>query len=134
MVYKIQCKDCESSYIGKTNRVCEKIIFEEHKDPKKPSAIMEHVLTTKHSIDYDGFKIVDRASTNEKLEYKEMLYIRKIKPSDKKQKDSQLFTLVIRNQKLDKDITRDVKVFFISKKAKIRQNMTGLKRRISFEK
>ena len=37
-----------------------------------------------------------------------MLYIRKIKPSPNKQEDSQLFTLVIRNQQLDKDITRDV--------------------------
>ena len=37
-----------------------------------------------------------------------MLCIRKIKPSLKKQQDSQLFTLAIRNQQLDKDITRDV--------------------------
>ena len=55
----------------------------------------------------DGFKILDRASTNEKLEYEEMFYIRKSKSTINKQEDSQIFTLVIRTQQLDKDITRN---------------------------
>ena len=89
-----------------------KRIFEEHKDPKKPSAIMEHVLATQHTIVYDGFKILDRASTNEKLEYEEMFYIRKLKSPINKQEDSQLFTFVISHQQLDKDITRDEQKIF----------------------
>ena len=42
-----------------------------------------------------------------KLELKEMLYIRKYKPSLNVQKDSQLFTFIIRNSKQENDKTRD---------------------------
>ncbi len=40
-----------------------------------------------------------------KLELKEMLYIRKYKPSLNVQKDSQLFTFIIRNSKQQNDIS-----------------------------
>ncbi len=46
-------------------------------------------------------KILDRASNGKKLELKEMLYIRKYKPSLNVQKDSQIFTFIIRNSKQD---------------------------------
>ena len=50
---------------------------------------------------------VDRANTGKKLELKEMLYIRKRKPSLNKQLESELFTLIIRNVKLVNSITSD---------------------------
>ena len=52
-------------------------------------------------------EILDRADSIRKLELKEMLYIRKMKPTLNKQMESELFTLIIRNVKLETSITRD---------------------------
>ena len=52
-------------------------------------------------------EILDRANTIKKLELKEMLHIRKQKPSLNKQLESELFTLIIRNVKLVNSITSD---------------------------
>jgi len=49
---------------------------------------------------FENVEILDRANTQKKLELKEMLYIRKLKPSLNKQLESELFTLIIRNVKL----------------------------------
>ena len=57
--------------------------------------------------DFDNVEIIDRADTIRKLEYKEMLYIRKLKPQLNKQIESELFTLIIRNVQLENSITRD---------------------------
>ena len=42
-----------------------------------------------------------------KLQYKEMLYIRKLNPTLNRQMNSELFTFVIRNSKKDSDFTSD---------------------------
>jgi len=68
-----------------------------------------------HTFNFDEFEILDRASNDLKLQYKEMLYIRKLKPSLNTQEKSELFTLVIRNVKLDTAITRDIEKY-INKK------------------
>ena len=47
-------------------------------------------------------------SPNRKLEYKEMLYIRKLKPTINKQTEGELFAFVIRNVKLETSIERDL--------------------------
>jgi hypothetical protein len=60
-----------------------------------------------HEIDFDNVEILDRADTTKKLELKKMLYIRKLKPTLNKQLKSELFTLIIRNVKLETSITRD---------------------------
>jgi len=52
-----------------------------------------------------------------KLEYKEMLYIRKHKPTINKQTEGELFTLIIRNVKLETSMERDVQKY-LNKKAK----------------
>ena len=48
--------------------IFEERIFDEHKDPKKTSLIMNHQLDTCKSIHYDGLSFLDKASFNEKLE------------------------------------------------------------------
>ena len=106
MVYQINCKNCEASYIGKTERICN-IRFEEHKKDAN-SALFRHKLETNHEIDFEEPKILDRASNDLKLQYKEMLYIRKLKPSLNTQENSELFTLIIRNAQLKTSITRDI--------------------------
>jgi hypothetical protein len=45
-----------------------------------------------HEIDFENVKILDRADTVRKLEYKEMLYIRKHKQTINKQSEGELFT------------------------------------------
>ena len=55
--------------------------------------------------------ILCRADTVKKLELKEMLYIRKLKPTLNKQKESELFTLIIRNVKMVDSITRDIQKY-----------------------
>jgi predicted GIY-YIG superfamily endonuclease len=106
VVYQINCKNCEASYIGKTERICN-IRFEEHKKDAN-SALFRHKLETNHEIDFEEPKILDRASNDLKLQYKEMLYIRKLKPSLNTQENSELFTLIIRNAQLKTSITRDI--------------------------
>jgi len=74
-------------------------------DPK--SQVHEHHKLPCHKMDFANVEILDRANTVKKLELKEMLYIRKLKPSLNKQLESELFTLMIRNVKLVNSITSD---------------------------
>ena len=74
-------------------------------DPK--SHVHEHHNLPGHEMDFANVEILDRANTIKKLELKEMLYIRKLKPSLNKQLESELFTLIIRNVKLVNSITSD---------------------------
>ena len=64
-----------------------------------------------HEIDFENVEILDRADTTRKLEYKEMLYIRKLKPTINKQTEGELFTLIIRNVKLESSIERDIQKY-----------------------
>ena len=72
------------------------------------SALSRHSNETDHEIDNENFEIIDRANNDLKLSYKEMLHIRKSKPTLNTQESSELFTLIIRNFQLDNAITRDV--------------------------
>jgi hypothetical protein len=56
-------------------------------------------------------EILDRADSELKLQYKEMLYIRKLAPSLNTQLNSELFTLIIRNVQLDNSITKDIQKY-----------------------
>ena len=74
-------------------------------DPK--SHVYAHHHLPGHEMDFENVEILDRADTQKKLELKEMLYIRKFKPTLNKQLESELFTLIIRNVKLFNSITSD---------------------------
>ena len=107
VVYKLNCltEGCDASYIGESKRICS-IRMEDHAtDPK--SHVYEHHKLPGHEMDFANVEILDRANTIKKLELKEMLYIRKLKPSLNKQLEYELFTLIIRNVKLVNSITSD---------------------------
>ena len=107
VVYKLNCltEGCDASYSGESKRICN-IRMEDHaNDPK--SHVHEHHKLPGHEMDFANVEILDRANTTKKLELKEMLYIRKLKPSLNKQLESELFTLIIRNVKLVNSITSD---------------------------
>ena len=107
VVYHLKCKtkDCIDSYIGESKRIGN-IRMEDHAtDPK--SHVYAHHHLPGHEMDFENVEILDRADTQKKLELKEMLYIRKFKPTLNKQLESELFTLIIRNVKLVNSITSD---------------------------
>ena len=105
VVYHIKCKNCSDSYIGMSTRICA-IRMEEHMKVKS-SHVYQHHVKEGHEMDFDNIKILDRASNELKLQYKEMLFIRKLNPSLNKQTNSELFTLIIRNVQQETSITRD---------------------------
>jgi hypothetical protein len=72
----------------------------DHQTRQNPH-VYEHHSKPGHEIDFENVKILDRTDIVRKLEYKEMLYTRKIKPTINKQTEDELFTLIIRNVKLE---------------------------------
>ena len=77
----------------------------------KNSHVYEHPNIPGHEIDLENVEILDRADSVRKLEYKEMLYIRKLKPTINKQTEGELFTLIIRNVKLESSMERDIQKY-----------------------
>ena len=116
VVYHLKCKNCNADYIGQTKRICD-VRMKDHQTDKN-SHVFEHHNIPGHEIDFENVEILDRADTVRKLEYKEMLYIRKHKPTINKQTEGELFTLIIRNVKLDTSMERDVQKYLNNKKTK----------------
>ena len=92
--------------------------MDEHEKTDHVSHVYEHHHLEGHEIDFDNVEILDRADSLKKLEYKEMLYIRKLKPTLNKQIESELFTLIIRNVQLENSVTRDVQKHLNKQKSK----------------
>jgi hypothetical protein len=109
VVYHLKCKNCPAHYIGQSKRICN-VRMKDHENDEK-SHVFEHHNLQGHEIDFENVEILDRADTIKKLELKEMLYIRKLKPTLNKQLESELFTLIIRNVKLETSITRDAQKY-----------------------
>ena len=72
-------------------------------------------------MDFENIVILDRASNALKLQYKEMLYIRKLNPTLNRQMNSDLFTFVIRNSKNDSDFTSDIQKYLNKNKKNTRK-------------
>ena len=92
-----------------TTRACS-IRMKEHQSNTN-SQVYIHNNLPGHKIDFDNVKILDRANTSLKLSYKEMLYIRKLKPSLNIQNESDLFTLIIRNTQQTNDLTSNIQKY-----------------------
>ena len=63
IVYKIQCRDCATVYIGETSRSLKTRIKEHNHAIAKldrNSLLAQHYLQTKHNIDLDDVQIIDR--------------------------------------------------------------------------
>ena len=72
-------------------------------------------------MDFENIEILDRANNDRKLQYKEMLYIRKLNPTLNRQMNSDLFTFVIRNSKNDSDFTSDIQKYLNKNKKNTRK-------------
>ena len=101
--------DCESDYISKSEQILSNRIEQHLTD--KDSHVFQRIKAEKHRMDFENIEILDRASSDRKLQYKEMLYIRKLNPTLNCQMNSELFTFVIRNSKKDSDFTNDIQKY-----------------------
>jgi len=88
VIYKINCKDCDATYIGKTIRILMHRV-NEHKLGSS-SACRQHMQANpSHTMDYDNIEVIDQAANDLKLRIKELLHILRRKPSLNKQLNAQ---------------------------------------------
>ena len=100
VVYCLSCINCDSSYVGKTSRnICVRLSEHQAQVHNNDSSVMKHMRESGHTIDWN-WKILDKADTDQKLLLKEMLHINKRNPKLNVQKSSELFTLLIGNNKV----------------------------------
>ena len=116
VVYHVKCNECDEDYIGMSIRILNQRVIEHNNDPD--SHVFQHQKEKGHKMDFDNIKILDRASNQLKLQYKEMLYIRKMNPSINRQMNSSLFSLIIRNEKEKSSFTKDIQKYLNKPKRK----------------
>ena len=80
MVYGVHCTNCDSFYVGKAKRHVE-TRFKEHRDPRKQSAVLEHIMTTGHDVSLDDLKIYANGKFDKELLIKESLIIKSLRPN-----------------------------------------------------
>ncbi|KYM95315.1 hypothetical protein ALC62_14037, partial [Cyphomyrmex costatus] len=79
VVYKINCKDCDMSYVGQTKRRLRTRLKEHRDDLKKSnnnSVVSKHQLNCKHDIDWDNTAILDSEPVYFKRTISEMIHIK----------------------------------------------------------
>ena len=76
LVYKINCKDCNEFYVGKTSRRLSQRI-KEH-STYEGSALTRHAVTTNHTIDFDNPEVLSKDLLHTRLLIKETLKIKEL--------------------------------------------------------
>ena len=80
VVYKINCLNYESSYVGQTKRKLKTRIKEHKADIRKPiseiSVVSRHRLNEMHELDWDNIKILDTEQSLMKRRISEMIHIK----------------------------------------------------------
>lgn len=78
VVYKLDCNECNSTYIGQTYRLLKKRMYNHQYDTRvhaKSSVVAMHALQEGHSFNFESPKILDIEPNNLKREFSEMLHI-----------------------------------------------------------
>ncbi|KYN27905.1 hypothetical protein ALC57_02691 [Trachymyrmex cornetzi] len=83
VVYRLNCKNCDASYVGQTGR-CVGVRMSEHRNhinrnTTQSSVITEHRLQTSHDFNWDNIKILDKEKFWNKRMLSEMIHIKKQK-------------------------------------------------------
>ena len=85
VVYKVDCKECDASYIGQTGRHLKERIKEHRsaleKGNTQNSGIAEHAYEAHHEISWDTVCVLDQESNTNRRLVRESLHIRTAKPS-----------------------------------------------------
>ncbi|KYN15231.1 hypothetical protein ALC57_12529, partial [Trachymyrmex cornetzi] len=92
VVYKIECQDCDASYVGQTGR-CLKTRINEHRNhinwnTTQHSVITEHRISHQHEFDWENIKIIDKERVLNKRLISEMIHIKKQRQSLNLQNDT----------------------------------------------
>ena len=85
VVYQIECKDCEASYVGQTGRHLRERVKEHTKALEKGnimnSGVAEHAFEAHHNIDLDNIRVLDVENNQSKRLVREALRIRSLDPA-----------------------------------------------------
>ena len=84
VVYRANCWDCDSFYVGKTKRRLHDRKTEHFKALSQgchASALADHVISTGHNIKWDHFDILTTGKSDFQYKIKETLLISELKPS-----------------------------------------------------
>jgi len=94
VVCKINCLNCDASYVGQTKRTLIKRIDEHRnhirRDSTQPSVITNHRLECSHDFDWDGVEVLDEELNLNKRLVSEMIHIKKQKQGLNLKKDTEL--------------------------------------------
>jgi len=92
VVYKIDCKDCEATYIGQTKRHVNTRIKEHRNNIKlhssNQSVVSKHRSDHLHDFNWTAFDILHHEKYTKKREIAEMFYIKKFNNTINLQKDT----------------------------------------------
>ena len=78
VVYKINCKDCNASYVGQTSRrlqVRAKDHAKKYKNKDQNSGLFMHTQDNNHIIGFQNIKILDNEINNGKRLFSEAVFI-----------------------------------------------------------
>ena len=93
VVYKINCLNCESSYVGQTKRKLKTRIKEHKADIRKStsemSVVSRHQLNEMHELDWNNIRILDTEQSLMKRRISEMIYIKSQISGINKQSDTE---------------------------------------------
>ena len=100
VVYKINCRDCDASYVGQTKRLL-KTRIEEHKkhisrNSTQKSVITDHCLNN-HEFDWENIEILDEEPILHKRLLSEMIFIKRQKNSLNLQTDTECLDYAFAN-------------------------------------
>ncbi|KYN12115.1 hypothetical protein ALC57_15729, partial [Trachymyrmex cornetzi] len=95
-VYKINCLNCESSYVGQTKRKI-KTRLKEHKSSTSNSntvhnVVAQHQIKYEHKFNWDNIEILDTEPFFQKRFTSEMIYIKKQRKGINKQNDTEMLS------------------------------------------
>ena len=81
VIYKIQCPDCDSLYIGETKRTLGTRLEEHQKtNVEAKTAVGEHLAKYKHKVSLENIDIIEREERVLARKIKEAIYIRNQQP------------------------------------------------------
>jgi hypothetical protein len=84
-IYKIECKECNDTYIGQTKRSIQ-IRFKEHlktfqRNDSTTSSVAKHMISKKHTFDETNLKLVKHVRDPQQLDAFESIEILRQKPA-----------------------------------------------------
>ncbi|KYN13987.1 hypothetical protein ALC57_13817, partial [Trachymyrmex cornetzi] len=94
VIYKINCDNCNASYVGQTKRQLQTRIKEHRNnirlDQSNHSVITKHIKEYNHTFNWEDVKIVDSESNYKKRNISEMIHIKEQKNGLNLMKDTEL--------------------------------------------